>query len=101
MISRGLQQFLNGPDVVCQARLHGGCYAERLMHATEVEKGHVEVNGSGQMLQRLAESKAQPRKAPQVCPNTEIGSLNVGRADVGFVRVAADDHWNGCHHASE
>ena len=80
IFSGGLQQFLNRPDVVCDSRLHGGRHPERLMHPAEIEKGHVEVNGGFQMFECLAESQAQPRKAPKMCPHAQIRPLDVTRS---------------------
>ena len=47
------------------------------MHAAEVEKSHVEVNGGGQMFHRLAEPQAQARKATKMRPHAQIGALGI------------------------
>jgi hypothetical protein len=66
--SRGLQEFLNGPDVICNSGLHGRGNTERLMYAAEIKERHVQVNRGVQVFQRLAETKTKPRKTAQVCP---------------------------------
>jgi hypothetical protein len=67
---------------------------ERLMHAAKVEKGHIEMHGGFEMAQALAESQAQPRKAPQLCPHAEIGSLDMASGDSSRMRVPGD----GCRY---
>lgn len=67
------------------------------MHAAEVEKGHVQVNGGGQMFERLAESEAQPCKAAQMRPNAKIGPLDMRCADVFQLGVSADWDWDRRH----
>jgi len=67
--------------VVGKPSLHCGRDAERLMYATKVEKGHVEGDGSLEMVKALAESQAQPGETPKVCPHTEIGAFDVRCAD--------------------
>jgi hypothetical protein len=64
IVSRSLQEFLDGPDVVSKPRLHCGSYTERLMYANEVEKSHVERDSGLEMVKALAETQAQPGKAP-------------------------------------
>lgn len=66
------------------------------MYTAEVEKGHAEVNGGGQVFKRLAESQAQARKPTQMRPHAQVGAFNVRSTDSRFIRVAADDYRNGC-----
>jgi hypothetical protein len=40
-LTRSADQFLNAPNVVRDSGLHRGCNAKRLVHAAEIEKGHV------------------------------------------------------------
>src|ERR1700674_2622506 len=91
--SRSLQEFLNGPDVICDSGLHGRGDSERLMYAAEVEKGHVQVNGGFQVLQRFAEAQTKSRKAPKVCPDGQIGPLDVAGRDSFDLRTPADLDW--------
>jgi hypothetical protein len=60
------------------------------MYANEIEKGHVEGYGGFQMIETLAESKAQARETAQMRPNAQIGAFDVRSADSCFVRVSAD-----------
>jgi hypothetical protein len=94
--SRGLQEFLYGPDVVCDSRLHGRRDAQSLMNAAEVEEGHIEIHGGFKMVNCFAESETQARKAPQMRPHAQIGAFDVRRANARFFRVSTDNDWNGC-----
>jgi hypothetical protein len=96
IVSPGLQEFLDSPDVVCDSRLHGRRDAQGLMNAAEVEEGHVEVHGGFKMLNCFAESEAQARKATQMRPHAQIGAFDVRGANARFVRVSTDNDWNGC-----
>jgi hypothetical protein len=66
------------------------------VHTAEIEKRHVQVNGSGQMFQRLAESKAKAREAAEVRPHAEVGPLDMGSADSFQLGVSADWYWHRC-----
>lgn len=66
------------------------------MYAAEIEESHVQMNGSSQMFERLAESKAQPCEAAQVRPHTKICALHMGGADLFELGISADwDRHNG------
>jgi len=95
IVSRRLQEFLYGPDVVSKPRLHCGSYTERLMYANEVEKSHIERDSRLEMVKALAESQAQPSEAAKVCPHAQVGAFNVRRADAFNLRVSADGDWDG------
>src|ERR1700682_1671095 len=60
------------------------------MYPTEVEKGHLQVNGGFQVVQRFAEAQRKTRKAPEVCPNAQVGPFNVTGRDITRIRVSAD-----------
>lgn len=60
------------------------------MHAAEIEKGHIEIHGGDQMLQRLAESQAQPRKASKMRAYAQIRPFNMTRGDSRGMWVADD-----------
>lgn len=64
------------------------------MHAAEVEKSHIEIHGGAQMFERLTKAKAQPRESAQVRPHTQIGPLDMGRADAFQLRIPADWYWD-------
>src|SRR6266403_1704047 len=82
--------------MVGESSLHRRRNAESLMYAAEIEKSHIEINGGGQMLQRLAESQAQTCEAAQMRSHAQVGAFDVRSTDVRFVRVAANDYRNGC-----
>lgn len=90
IVSPCLQEFLHGPDVIGKPGLHSRRSPEPLMYANEIEKGHVEGHGGFQMIETLAESKAQARETAQMRPNAQIGAFDVRGADSRFVRVSAD-----------
>src|ERR1700758_4411994 len=96
IVSPCLQEFLHGPDVIGNSSLHRGRDAERLMYANEVEKRHVEIHSGPEMVQSLAETQAQARKAPQMSPHAQVGAFNVRGAYTSFVGIAADDDWDRC-----
>jgi len=48
------------------------------------------MNGGAQMFKRLAESKAQPGKAAQMCPHAQVGAFDVAGTDVFKFRVSAN-----------
>jgi hypothetical protein len=89
IVSCGLQEFSDCPDVICNSGLHGRGNTERLMHAAEVEIDHVKVTGSFQVFQRFAETQAKSRKAPQVCPHGQIGSLYMACGNTRRMRVSS------------
>jgi hypothetical protein len=64
------------------------------VNAAEIEKRHIQVNRSGQVFQRLAESQAKARKAAKVCSHAEIGPLDMGSADAFQLGVSADWDWD-------
>lgn len=64
--------------MVRQTRLHRGRYAERVVDAAEVKKGHVEMHGGLEMRKVFAKAQAKPRKAPQVRPKAQIGAVPHG-----------------------
>ena len=55
IVSRGLQEFLNSPDVICVSRLHRVSDAKGLMNSNEVVRGHIELDSRHQVVQLLAE----------------------------------------------
>ena len=60
------------------------------MYTAVVEKDHIQVNSSFQVVQRFAETQTKARKTAQVCPNAEIGSLDVASRDVFGIGVSGD-----------
>jgi hypothetical protein len=82
------------PNMICDSSLHRGGDAERLMYPAEVVPSHVQGDGGFQILKLLAKGVHQPREAPQVHPEIQIGPLHMACADMGFVRVAADWGWD-------
>ncbi len=91
IVSRGLHEFLYGPDVVCDSRFHRRRDTQGLMNTAEIEKGHVEIHGGCQMLNCFAESETQTSKAAQVCSLAQVGAFHMRRANPRFVRVSADN----------
>jgi hypothetical protein len=85
-----LKQLREGPNVVADSRLEGGSYSERLMQATQIEKGHVQINRCFQLVKRLAESEAQAREATQMSPSAKVGSLYMAGADMARILVPAE-----------
>lgn len=81
--------------MIGDTRFHCGRDFEALVHTAEVEKGHVEMNSSGQMFQRLTETETQPRKAAKVRPHAEVRSFDMASADSFHLRVSADADWDG------
>jgi hypothetical protein len=65
------------------------------MHATEVKKGHVQMNRGCQMFERLAETETQSRKAAKVRSHAKIGAFDMARADSFELGVSADAYWDG------
>ena len=88
-------QFFNCPHMIRKTCLHTRRDTERLMYAAKIEKGHVEMNGGFQMVQRFTESQAQAREAAQMCPHRQIGSFDVACGYVARIRVSADGCRNG------
>lgn len=66
------------------------------MDAAEVEKRHVKMDGSFQMIQRLAKSETQARKMPQVRPYAQIGPLDMAGRDVAGIRIPANRNGYRC-----
>jgi len=60
---RRFAQFLQSPNVIGQTRFHRGCDSQRLMNAAEVVMGKVQLDRVALLLQLLATSVCQPRKA--------------------------------------
>ena len=60
------------------------------MHAAQVKEGHMQVNGGFQMVHRLTETQAKPRKTAQGRPNAQIGAFHMASRDVARIRVSGD-----------
>ena len=75
------QQFLDAPNVIGQARFHRRRHTQAKMDSAEIIPAYVRSNGSFQIFQTLAESQGETSKAPQMCPDAEIGSFDVAMRD--------------------
>lgn len=93
IVSRGLQEFLHGPDVICQSRLHRGGDAKGLMNTNEVVKSHIERDSSFQVVQLLAERIGKPRKTAKVHSHAQVGAFDVTGRDAFNLRTAAYLDW--------
>ncbi len=93
IVSRSLQEFLNGPDVICQPRLHCGRDTKGLMNANEVIKSHIDRDSRFQVVQLLAERIGKPRKAAKVHSYGQVGAFNMAGGDSLDLRTPAYLDW--------
>ena len=80
-ISRGLQQFMHAPDMICDPRRYCRRHAERFVDPAEIIEAKPQRNGGPVVFPLAGESVRKPCEPARAHADTQIGPLDNRGAD--------------------